>query len=970
MYSFCLCRLLTVFPLLFFCFQTFVVNAQNMPAGFSSQAGLYSGGSAAVVQQPVGLTFSPDGLQLFVTLKEGKILVSNWDNTNKRYVLQSTPVIDISNEVGNWADHGMLGFALDPNFASNGLIYMSYVVDRNFLLNGVNNPNDEGGYGATIGRITRYQTQNSGGNIVADLGTRFILMGETKSTGLPILSITHGVGDLEFGSDGTLIASLGDGAGFTFTDVGGIGGSTGDTYASQAMADEIIRPNENVGAYRSQMLNSMSGKILRIDPATGNGLPSNPYYDAAQPKSIKSRIWALGFRNPFRFSFKPNTGSTLPQNGDPGTFYISDVGWVTREEITVIDRPGINGGWPIYEGVTKTEAFDNFGTIEQSYGDRNVPNYDEPNPLYGIGGCTQQYFYFKDLIKDPTADNNQFMPNPCDNAVAIPSQGNTIRFVHHRPILDWKHFESETRIPVFNGNNASWVAIESPQSPVNGIPFNGFASIGGVFYKENLGDPANLYPPQYDNTFFMYDYNQWMRVLTFVLDNTLSEVDFFAEKNYDPGNLFHFKPLCMAQSPQDGWIYYVNAEDPSYFEGKVNKFVYGGNIPPTASINISNNGGNNYGAGPLSLNFSSTASSDPDGSIVEYDWDFGDGTSSTSANPSKTYNPSGSSPISYTVTLRVRDDDGSWSDEVSMIVSVNNTPPSVSITSPVNNSEYPVNQINNYTLTATVSDAEHSAPELAYNWQVILHHNTHNHPEVPNSQVSPSVSLQGLGCDGETYYYEIVLTVTDAAGLATTRTSTITPNCSSLPVTLLSFKGMQHGAVGGTATWNILTWKVHQTKVSHYEIERSNDGIAFEKIGVVSALSGSTGYYKEFTFTDVKPVKGNNYYRLKMVDLDGAFKYSMILNLPLRSGKTQGIKVYPVPFNDNIVIESGFSKSGDVQVQLVDVQGRVIRSRKEYVIAGTSIIGIGNLQNVMPGVYFVNVLHNGELQRIKVVKGN
>lgn len=65
--------------------------------------------------------------------KGGKVFVCNWNGTN--YIKQSTAVLDISPEVGNWRDHGMLGFALDPDFEINGLIYVLYVVDRHYLMN-------------------------------------------------------------------------------------------------------------------------------------------------------------------------------------------------------------------------------------------------------------------------------------------------------------------------------------------------------------------------------------------------------------------------------------------------------------------------------------------------------------------------------------------------------------------------------------------------------------------------------------------------------------------------------------------------------------------------------------------------------------------------------------------------------------------------------------------------------------------
>ena len=89
------------------------------------------------------------------------------------------------------------------------------------------------------------------------------------------------------------------------------------SYAPQALADGIIRPKEDVGAFRAQLVDSLNGKVLRIDPATGNGLPSNPYYDAANPRSARSRVWALGMRNPYRMSLQTQYGQSFSARRQP-----------------------------------------------------------------------------------------------------------------------------------------------------------------------------------------------------------------------------------------------------------------------------------------------------------------------------------------------------------------------------------------------------------------------------------------------------------------------------------------------------------------------------------------------------------------------------------------------------------------------------------------------------------------------------
>ncbi|HEX6224751.1 MAG TPA: PQQ-dependent sugar dehydrogenase, partial [Chryseolinea sp.] len=108
--------------------------------------------------EAVGLTFTNDGVDMFVWERGGKVHVVT--EGVKRLVL------DISEEVGAWHDHGMLGFALHPQFDQNGYIYLLYIVDRHHLINfGTaaysSTVNDY--FSATIGRLTRYTLTKSGG---------------------------------------------------------------------------------------------------------------------------------------------------------------------------------------------------------------------------------------------------------------------------------------------------------------------------------------------------------------------------------------------------------------------------------------------------------------------------------------------------------------------------------------------------------------------------------------------------------------------------------------------------------------------------------------------------------------------------------------------------------------------------------------------------------------------------------------
>lgn len=285
----------------------------------------------ANLPQATGFAFSADG-QLFIAGKDGRVLRAEGN------ALAEPPVIDISAEVGNIHDHGLLGFALDPAFAQTGFIYLLYRVDPPAL--GVGG--DPDGNQPSIGRLTRFTVVDGR----ADPASRLVLLGEDAGSGIPLTHDSHGVGQVVFGDDGTLLVSTGDGASFTGMD----DGTTGQSRAAEAVASGILRPEENVGAFRAQRLDSLSGKILRLDPATGDGVPSNPFFDPEAPRAARSRVWSYGLRNPFRIALQPHSGSSDPADGRPGVLYIGDVGYNSWEEIDVADRGGQNFGWPVYEG--------------------------------------------------------------------------------------------------------------------------------------------------------------------------------------------------------------------------------------------------------------------------------------------------------------------------------------------------------------------------------------------------------------------------------------------------------------------------------------------------------------------------------------------------------------------------------------------------------------------------------------------
>jgi PKD repeat protein len=758
--------------------------------------------------QVVSIEFDSLG-RMFVVERAGKVWCT--DSTG---VKSGNPLIDISEEVGSWRDHGLNGFALDPDFLSNGYFYLFYTVDRHHLINfgtASYNPASNQYYEATIARVTRYQADTATGCTTLVPGSRLILIGENKTTGIPILHESHSGGDLLFGADGSLLVTTGDGASYSFVDDGG-----GNTYWSQALSDSIIRPEENVGAFRSQMVNCLNGKLLRIDPNTGDGLNSNPYYDPSNPRSPRSRVWSLGLRNPYRATLRPGTGEQDITAGNPGVVYLGDVGWANWEDINIITGPGQNFGWPLYEGLTPQTGYQNTEQV----------NFDAPNALYDTSTCNLPFYKFEQLLIQDTKSPS--FVHPCDTTINIPD---SLTYVHARPVIDYKH-GLQTRTGIYSGDSAAVINTNDSLSPVQGPMFGGYSSIGGVWYNDDR------FPLQWQNTYFHSDYvGQWIRNMVVDTSEQASQINQFWDNN---GNI-----VCLALNPASGCITYVAYPD------KIREICYTGviNNPPVAVADADTI----FGFTPLTVSFSSVASSDPENLPLTYFWDFGDGDTSTLANPVHIYDSLTTGAVQLFAKLTVTDDIGqSHTDSIS--ISLNNTPPEVDITSLDDGDLYSMNGLSTLSLEALVTDAEHSLNDLLFSWQTILQHNSHQHLESADTNKVTSTTISPAGCVSfESYYFRIILSVTDPAGLTTVDSVRLYPACS--PPNASFTADAQHICPGDTVSFTDLStifpiqWKWILPGADSTVANSQNPVVTYDSAGVYDVTLIASSFRGSDTLT-------------------------------------------------------------------------------------------------------------------------
>jgi hypothetical protein len=224
--------------------------------------------------------------------------------------------------------------------------------------------------------------------------------------------------------------------------------------------------------------------------------------------------------------------------------------------------------------------------------------------------------------------------------------------------------------------------------------------------------------------------------------------------------------------------------------------------------------------------------------------------------------------------------------------------------------------------------------------------------------------ISRIGCNGDSYYWFIKLTVTDAAGLSTIDSSKIFPLCGGpLPITLESFNVTVQGKT------NKLNWITSaEINLSYFEVERSYDGYHFESLGRVNALRApGLGNYE---LNDAEHPGGYTYYRLKMVDIGDRFTYSMIVRVLSGTTTDNKLTVTPNPVRNEFVLSGSFTQPGKVMIKIVDMNESVVKIVNVQAAAGYNRFKISQLEGFGKGVYTIEVIQDNDTRKTKLMKAN
>ena len=235
--------------------------------------------------------------------------------------------------MNSYWDRGLLGLAVDSDFANNHYVYLLYTAEIHPLTPDGSDP--------AVSRLARFELSATGA-----LTNETILLGSYAGGSCPAPSNTvdcipsdgasHSIGTVRSAPDGTLYVGSGDAASFATSTRSRCAPTTSSRWPARSSTST----------------------------ATAAGCAGHAFCPAdANLDHVCTKVFAKGFRNPYRFKLRPGGGLT-----------VGDVGWNTREEVDFIDTGGRSYGWPCYEGGIRTPGYDDLAECAAEYAKEGTAN--------------------------------------------------------------------------------------------------------------------------------------------------------------------------------------------------------------------------------------------------------------------------------------------------------------------------------------------------------------------------------------------------------------------------------------------------------------------------------------------------------------------------------------------------------------------------------------------------------------------
>jgi glucose/arabinose dehydrogenase len=684
-----------------------------LPPGFQDEV-VFAG-----LEQPTNFRFAPDG-RVFVAEKPGRILVfKNFEDTKPKVFA------DLRGDVYDNGDRGLLGLALDPEFdKGRPYVYALYTWDHVLGKNwdptkpeygdpGVSGdpgcPDQNSSASCLVsGRLVRLTESSVDPGHAVEEGGR--PKEEELLGGWCQQFSSHSIGELQFGPEKALYVSGGDGASYeSIPDYGQLGTppnpcADAPTPAGVAPTTPAEKEEAQGGALRSQNLKLLNGAILRIDPNTGVAFPGNPL--AASADENTRRTIAKGFRNPFRFTFDPQSGQ----------IYTGNVGSSEIEEIDRFPAPPnalFNSGWPCFEG-------------------------------------TERQFQFKELGL-----------NICDSLYAGEPQSTSL------PFFSYSHEQSVV--------------------PEDECPFESGSAISGISFYE-----GNQLPAKYKGALFFADAVRGCVWVMLAGNNGQPDPStttrFMREGKIYPG-------VKIAEGP-DGYLYYADLFSAEGLgDGAIHRIAYRPKAP-TADLEAEPPYGHYDSGGDFETTLDASASTDPEGHSLTYEWDLDEDGAFETSGSAKT------KTVVYTeaeqsdreadelspnrvVAVRVKDDEG-FTSVARITVYPGDEPPTVTITEPSPSYEWKVGDLIKLDAEAAESNGTPITSPRPYYWITRLAHcpdpahplACHVHP----LQTFAGVLAPEFVAPQHDYpsYIEVILRASDERGLSGVATLNLDPHTVDL----------------------------------------------------------------------------------------------------------------------------------------------------------------------------------------------